>query len=53
MHGLQRRMISADNFFVFLGLLLFCIVVAIFDLVHAVESMYSIPYVLTTTGNLF
>ena len=35
-HGVQRRMISVDNFFVFLRLLFF----AICDLVHAVEAMY-------------
>ena len=29
MHGVQRRMISVDNFFVFLRLLFFCFVVAI------------------------
>ena len=35
-HGVQRWMISVDNFFVLLGLF-FCFVVAICDLVHAEE----------------
>ena len=51
-HEVQRRMISVDIFFVFLRLF-FCCVVAIWDLVHAVEAMYSLPYVLTASGNLF
>ena len=42
-HGMQRMMISVANFFVFLRLLFFCFVVAICDLVHAVEAMYSLP----------
>ena len=32
---------------------MFCFVVAICDLVHAVEAMYGLPYVLTASGNLF
>ena len=40
-HGVQCRMISVDIFF---GVLrLFCFVVAICDLVHAVEAMSSLP----------
>ena len=31
----------------------FCFVVAICDLVNAVESMYGLPEVLTASGNLF
>ena len=42
MHGVQRKMISVDNFFVFF-LIIFCIVVAICDVVHVVEVMYSLP----------
>ena len=43
-HGVQRRMISVGKFFVFLRLLFFiCFVVAICDLVHAVEAMYGLP----------
>ena len=29
MHGVQRKMISVDNFFVFFEIIIFCIVVAI------------------------
>ena len=36
--AVQRRMISVHNFFVFLRF--FCFVVAICDLVHAVEATY-------------
>ena len=43
LHGVQRRMISVDNFFVFFRSLFFCFVVAICDLVHAVEAMYDLP----------
>ena len=43
MHGVQRRMISVVNFFVFLRLLFFGFVVVICDLVHAVEAMYRLP----------
>ena len=46
-HGVQRRMISVVIFFVFLRLLFFCFVIAICDLVHAVEAMYGLPEVLT------
>ena len=52
-HGVQRRMISVDTFFISLRLLFFCFVVAVCDLVLAVEAMYSLPYVLTASGNLF
>ena len=46
LHGVQRRMISVDNFF-------FCCVVAICDLVHDVETIFHLSYVLTASGNLF
>ena len=52
-HGVQRRMISVDNFFVFLRLLFFCSVVAICDLVHDVETIFYLSYALTASGNLF
>ena len=42
-HGVQRSMISVDNFFVFLRLLFFCFVVGICDLVHSVEATYGLP----------
>ena len=46
-HGVQRRMISVDNFFVFLRLLFFAVLLLLCDLVHAhaVEAMYSLPEV--------
>ena len=50
---MQRRMISVDNFFVFLRLLYFCFVVAICDLVHDVETIFHLSYVLTASVNLF
>ena len=34
-------------------LVIFCFVVAIFDLVHAVETIFHLSYVLTASGNLF
>ena len=52
-HGMQHSMISVVNFFVFLRLLLFCFVVAIYDLVHDVETIFHLSYVLTASGNLF
>ena len=53
MQGVQRRMISVVEFFVFLRLLFFCFVFAIFDLVHDVETTFHLSYVLTVSGNLF
>ena len=46
-------MISVDNFFVFFGIIIFCCVVAICDLLHNVETAFHISYVLTASGNLF
>ena len=51
-HGMQRRMISVDNFFVFLRFL-FCFIVAICDLVHDVETIFHLSYVLTASENSF
>ena len=42
-HGVQRRMISVVNFFPIFIIIIFCFVVAICDLVHAVEAMYGLP----------
>ena len=53
LHGMQRRMISVVIFFVFFRLFVFCFVVAISDLVHAVETMFHLFYVLTASGNFF
>ena len=40
-----------DNFFVFLRFV-FCFVVAICDLVHDVETIFHLSYVLIASGNL-
>ena len=52
MYGVQRRMISVDNFFVFLRLLFLCFVVAICDLVHDEKTIFNLSYVLRASGNL-
>ena len=36
-----------------IGPLVFCFVVAICDLVHAVETLFHLSCVLTASGNLF
>ena len=41
-----------DNFFVFLRFF-FCFVVSIWDLVHNVETIFHLSYLLTASGNLF
>ena len=46
-------MISVDNFFRIFEIIIFCFVSAICDLVHALETMYGVPQVLTASGNLF
>ena len=33
----------SGHFFRIFGIIIFCIVVAIYDLMHAVEAMYSLP----------
>ena len=38
-HGVQRRMISVDNFFCIFEIIIFCFDVAICDLVYTVEAM--------------
>ena len=52
-HGVQRRMISVDSFFRIFEIIIFCCVVAIYDLVHDVETIFHLSYVLTASGNLF
>ena len=53
-HGVQRRMISVDNFFCIFEIIIFCFVVAICDgLVHDVETIFHLSYLLTASGNLF
>ena len=41
-HGVQRRMISVDIFFVFFRLLCFALLLPYCDLVHAVEATYGL-----------
>ena len=42
-----------DNFFRIFEIIIFCCVVAICDLVHDVETIFQLSYVLKTSGNLF
>ena len=51
-HRVQRRMISVDNFFCIFEII-FCFVVAICDLVHVVETIFYLSYVLTASRNIF
>ena len=39
--------------FFFVEIIIFCFVVAICDLVHDVETIFHLSYVLTASGNLF
>ena len=41
------------NFFRIFEIIIFCFVVAICDIVHDVESIFHLIYVLTASGNLF
>ena len=50
-HGVQRRMISVDIFCIF-EIFIFCCVIAICDLVHDVETIVHLYYLLTASGNL-
>ena len=50
---MQRRMISVDIFFRIFEIIIFSCVVAICDLVHDVETIFHLSYVLTASGNLF
>ena len=52
LHGMQRRMISVDFFRIF-EIIIFCCVVVICDLVHDVETIFHLSYVLKASGNLF
>ena len=42
-HGIQRKAVIVVNFFVFLKLLFFCLVVTICDLVHDVKAIHGLP----------
>ena len=52
-HGVQRWVVSVDNFFPKFEIIILCCVVAICDLVHDVETIFHHSYVLTASGNLF
>ena len=52
-HGVHRRMISVVNFFVFLRLLFLLCCCYINDLVHDVETIFHLSYVLTASVKLF
>ena len=41
------------NFFCIFEIIIFCFVAAICDLVHNVETIFHLSYVLTISGNLF
>ena len=41
------------NFFLFFEIIIFCFVIAICDLVHDVETIVRLSFVLTTSENLF
>ena len=43
----------SGQFFRIFEIIMFCCVVAICDLVHDVETIFHISYVLTVSGNLF
>ena len=42
LQGVQRRMVLVVNFFVFLRLSFFCLIVAMCDLVHNVEAIHDL-----------
>ena len=50
--GIQCRMVFGGQFFFeFFKIIFWGFVDAIFDLVHDVEPIFHLPYVLTTSGN--
>ena len=53
MHLVQRRMISVVNFFRMFAIIIFCVAVAICDLVHDWETIFYLSYVLTASRNIF
>ena len=50
---MQRKMISVVDFFRIFEIIIACFVVAICDLVHAVETIIHLSYVLTASRNHF
>ena len=46
-------MIFSGQFFRIFEIIIFCCVVAICDLVHDVETIFDLSYVLTASGNIF
>ena len=53
LHRVKRRMISVVNFFGIFEIIIICFFVGICDLVHDVETIFHLSYVLTASGNLF
>ena len=51
-HGVQRRMISVVNFSCIFEIITFYFVVAICDLVHDVETIFHLSYMLTASGDM-
>ena len=51
-HRVIRRMISVVIFFRIFEIIIFCFSVAICDLVHDVETIFQLFYLLTASGNL-
>ena len=43
----------SGQFFCIFEIIVFCFVVAICDLVHNVETIFHLSYLLTSSGNLF
>ena len=52
-HAVQRMMISVVNVFRIFEIIIFCFIVAICDIVHDVETIFHLSYVLTASGNIF
>ena len=55
-YGKKTFVINDDfsgNFFRIFEIIIFCCVVAICDLVHDVETIFLLSYVLTASGDLF
>ena len=52
-HSMYDFSMFSGQFFRIFEIIVFCFVVAICDLVHDVETIFHLSYVLTASGNLF
>ena len=52
-HGVQHRMVLVDNFFRIFQIIIFCFVADMCDLVHDVEAIHWLCYLLPASGNVF